>query len=145
MGRESSVWGMIALPGESAMAHEIVVYGIAISIIFAFVRYAVPAMPKSIAWAGVAAGIALLLADMLAPQMKLSIPVIVLFLTGVLLIGAAVHLSLRPSEKQPAAIAAVPAVRTAFSSTQIISVLPPSLGGNSILRLDNIAVLRLSV
>lgn len=35
-------------------------------------------------------------------------------------------------------------VRTAFSQTQSIKVLPPSLGGNMTLRLDNAATLRLA-
>jgi hypothetical protein len=79
------------------MTQEIAVYGIGISIIFAFVRYAVPAMPKPIAWAGVVAGCCILLATLIT-QMNITIPAIVLFLVGALCIGGAVKLSL-PSDR----------------------------------------------
>lgn len=79
------------------MTRDIVVYGVAISIIFGFVRWAVPAMPKSIAWCGVAAGVIVLLVDLLVPEMKPSIPAILLFLAGALLIGLSIHVSLQSS------------------------------------------------
>jgi len=55
-------------------------YGVAISIIFAFLRWAVPAMPRAIAWSGVIAGVVILATAWLAPQMNISLSVIALFL-----------------------------------------------------------------
>jgi hypothetical protein len=87
------------------MGHEIA-YGAAISIIFAFFRWAVPAMSKPIAWSGVAAGIAILIAAWAMPQMNITLPVIALFLFGAICIGGAVHLAMKPKPTdQPGAVA----------------------------------------
>jgi hypothetical protein len=74
----------------------ILAYGIGISIAFFFLRYAVPVMPKSIAWAGFAAGILVILSNFLGPEMRPSLAAIALFLVGALCIGGAVHMSLKP-------------------------------------------------
>jgi hypothetical protein len=89
------------------MTKEIAVYGIGISIIFAFARYAVAAMPKPVAWAGVAAGCCILLAT-LVTQMNITIPAIVVFLFGALCIGWAVNLSLPSKTEKPAATMPTP-------------------------------------
>ena len=79
------------------MNHEIVGYGVGISVVFFFLRYAVVAMPKSIAWAGVIAGLILALADTVMPTIKLTAPSIVCFVCGVLLIGASIYFGLGQS------------------------------------------------
>jgi hypothetical protein len=47
------------------------------------------------------------------------------------------------AEKAPLPQTATQTIRQAFSETQSIKVLPPFLGGNMNLRLDNVAILRL--
>jgi hypothetical protein len=103
----------------------------------AFLWYAVGLIP----FAGIGLVWASMGGQLVTPQR------IILFVVGAAIGGLllmALGELLRPSPQAPAPIAAVSAIRTAFSSTQTISVLPPSLGGNSLLRLDNIATLRLS-
>jgi hypothetical protein len=85
----------VLIAGAHAMTREITASGVAISIIFAFFRYAVPVMPKAVAWAGVGAGAIILIAGWVVPEMKITIPVVVLFLVGMLLIGGAIDLALR--------------------------------------------------
>jgi hypothetical protein len=89
------------------MSHEIAVYGVAISVIFAFVRWAIPVMPKPVAWSGVGAGIIVLVADGLIPQMNITLPAIGLFLVDALCIGGAINLSLsaKPTRHDPVAVA----------------------------------------
>jgi hypothetical protein len=82
------------------MGHEIAASGVAISVIFAFIRWAMPVMPKPIAWSGVGAGIVVLLADWMSPQMNITLPAIGLFLVGALCIGIAVNMSIRPKPTQ---------------------------------------------
>jgi hypothetical protein len=89
------------------MSHDIA-YGAAISIIFAFVRWAIPTMPKSIAWSGVAAGLVVLLTAWLMPQMNLTLPVIALFLLGTIFIGGAVHLAMKPKTQDQAPLVGTP-------------------------------------
>jgi hypothetical protein len=86
------------------MRHDIGAYGVGISIVFAFVRWAVPVMPKPIAWAGVVAGIVIVLVDLFMPDFKLTIPAIALFLIGMVCIGGAVHLAMKPKQNADAGI-----------------------------------------
>jgi hypothetical protein len=67
------------------------VVGVGISVAFFFLRYAVPVMPKSVAWVGVVAGAWIVLADLLG--MKLGIAAIVLYVVGAVCIGGALHLT----------------------------------------------------
>jgi hypothetical protein len=78
------------------MTGNVAIYGVAISIISIFLRYAVPAMPNPIAWSGVAAGALILMANLTMPQLNIGLPGIALFLVGALFIGAAIHLTLKP-------------------------------------------------
>lgn len=88
---------------KGAMSHDIG-YGAAVSIIFAFLRWAVPAMPRQIAWSGVIAGIVILLVGWLMPQMNITLPVIALFLLGTIFIGGAVHLAMKPKTPDEASV-----------------------------------------
>jgi hypothetical protein len=63
-----------------------------VTLLLPFLQYALPIMPKSVAWAGVAAGILVMLVEFLAPDMKPSLPVVLLFLIGTLCFGWAGHL-----------------------------------------------------
>src|SRR4051812_21818027 len=65
----------------TVMGREIAV-GVGISVVFAFLRWAVPVMPKPIAWAGVIAAVSVLLGGIMMPQLNLTIPVIGLVLLG---------------------------------------------------------------
>jgi hypothetical protein len=77
--------------------------GIGISVLFAFSRWAVPAMPKPIGWSGVLAGVIIIVVVWTMPQMNITLPVIALFLLGSICLGGAVHLALKP--KNPASSA----------------------------------------
>jgi hypothetical protein len=91
------------MPQEAAI-------GVAMAVIFAFLRWAIPAMPRPIAWSGVIAGLAVLVAAVAPIYMNLSLPVIALFLIGAICIGGAVHLALTP--KVPVSAAAPAAGNT---------------------------------
>jgi hypothetical protein len=54
-------------------------------------------MPKPVAWAGVAAGLLLALADTLVPTIKLTPFPIILFVLGALLIGASIYIAVGQS------------------------------------------------
>jgi hypothetical protein len=76
-----------------------------VTFVLPFLQWAVPAMPKILAYAGVAGGIAVMLAEFLDPTMKPPFGVVILFLIGVLCIGGATHLYVqflenpKPNEK----------------------------------------------
>jgi hypothetical protein len=74
------------------------VYGVAISVIFAFLRWALPVMPKPVAWSGVVAGLLILLAAMFMLELNITLPAIGLFLVGKLCSGGAIYLSMGPKE-----------------------------------------------
>jgi hypothetical protein len=78
------------------MGQEIAASGVAITVISTFIRWALPVVPKPIAWSGVGTGIAVLLAVWTLPQMNITLPAVGLFLVGVLCIAGAVNMSLRP-------------------------------------------------
>jgi hypothetical protein len=82
------------------MSQEVAASGVAISVISTFIRWALPVVPKPIAWGGVGAGIVVLLAVWALPQMNITLPAVGLFLIGVLCIGGAVNMSLRPNPTQ---------------------------------------------
>jgi hypothetical protein len=69
-------------------------FGIGITAVTFFFRYAVSVMPKSIAWAGVAAGIILMAIGLFPSFYRPPLSAIALFVCGMLLIGAAVHITL---------------------------------------------------
>jgi hypothetical protein len=71
--------------------------GTAISIIFGFLRWRFPTIPKHTAEAGIVAGGLLILADAMGPSMKPNILAAGLFLIGVLFIGGSLDVWLRPS------------------------------------------------
>jgi hypothetical protein len=71
-------------------------YGVGIAVLFAFLRWALPALPKPIAWSGVIAGAIIVLVAWTMPQMNITLPAIVLFLVGAACLGGAVHLALKP-------------------------------------------------
>jgi hypothetical protein len=89
------------MAADFPVSHEVVAYGVGISVVFFFFRYAVDTMPKSIAWAGVIAGLIIAVADQIMPGIKLTLPSIGLFLIGALFIGAAVHLAFAQSNHSP--------------------------------------------
>ena len=95
------------MPQEAAI-------GVAMAVIFAFLRWAIPAIPRTIAWSGVVAGLIVLLAAIGPIPMNLSLPVIALFLVGAICIGGAVHLAFKP--KVPVS-AAAPAAGPAAGNT----------------------------
>jgi hypothetical protein len=82
------------------MNHEIAVSGVVLSAISTFIRWAMPVVPKIIAWSGVGAGVVVLFADWMLPQMNITLPAVGLFLAGVLCIAGAVNMSLRPKPTQ---------------------------------------------
>lgn len=73
-------------------------------------------MPRPIAWSGVAAGVLILLADIIEPQMNITIPAIFSFLIGAILMGLGIYLSLPvksdSSENPVAAGSSTPMNRT---------------------------------
>jgi hypothetical protein len=77
-------------------------WGLGISVTFFFVRYAVPAMPRIVAWAGVLAGIVVMLAEMLNPAMKPPLSSVALFVIGVLCLGGATHLYVHRNDAKQA-------------------------------------------
>jgi hypothetical protein len=91
------------------MSHEIAVYGVGISVIFAFLPWAMPIMPKPVAWSGVLAGAIIFLQDALMPQINVTLSAIGLFLIGLLCIGGAIHLSLVPKATSAVPVATTPA------------------------------------
>jgi xanthosine utilization system XapX-like protein len=66
--------------------------GTAVSILFAFLRYRFPTMGKHTAEAGIAAGILLIIADIMVPDMRPALPAAAMFLIGCLCIGASIDL-----------------------------------------------------
>src|SRR5262249_52113745 len=75
--------------------------GIGISVISLFLRFAVPAVPRAVAWSGVAAGVWLLFLDFFG--VKIGIGVAALYLGGALAIGLALHLTFWAGSKEVAA------------------------------------------
>ncbi|MGC2224524.1 MAG: hypothetical protein WA624_20320 [Methylocella sp.] len=73
------------------MDREIGIGG-AISLVFWFVRYRVPNMPKHVADGGILAGLILVLANIMEPDMKPGIYASTVFLLSLLGVGYAVHL-----------------------------------------------------
>jgi len=78
------------------MDHEIPASGVGISIIFAFLRWAIPSMPKPLAWSGITAGALILLAGVIMPQLDLSLSAVGLFLVGCLCIGGSAYVAINP-------------------------------------------------
>src|ERR1700704_3895388 len=70
--------------------------GSAISIVFGFLRWRFSTMPKHTAEAGIVAGLLLIMADVMVPEMKPSILAAGFFLIGVCFIGGAIDVWLRP-------------------------------------------------
>jgi hypothetical protein len=70
---------------------------LALGVTFAlpFLQWAVPTMPRIVAYAGAAGGILVMLAEFLDPAMKPPFTVVILFLVGTLCIGGAAHLYLQ--------------------------------------------------
>lgn len=94
--------GVRCRPGTVVMTNSFYL-GLGVSVAFFFVRYAMPAMPKIVAWAGVLAGIVVMLAEMLDPVMKPPLGSVVLFVIAALCLGGAAHLYIhRSGAIQPA-------------------------------------------
>lgn len=72
-----------------------VVIGLATAIIFPCLQWAIPAIPRSIAWSGVIAGLTILGAALAPMHLNLSLTAIALFLIGAICIGGAVYLALK--------------------------------------------------
>lgn len=120
------------------MGQEISGIGVGISIIFAFLRWAFPTVPKPIAWSGVTAGALLILVGISMPQLNFTPLSIGSFLAGCVLIGAAVHLAMRPNQASKIA-ASAQSTRQAFSSRQKIIAAPLSLDKRGTLHLGDLA------
>jgi hypothetical protein len=95
---ERGHWSAILSPnrGKPDMNHEIPASGVGISIIFAFLRWAFPTAPKSLAWSGIAAGALILLMSVAMPQFNPSLPAVGLFLAGCLCFGGSAYLAFNP-------------------------------------------------
>jgi len=78
-----------------------------VTFVLPFLQWAVPTMPKIVAYAGVTGGILVMLAEFLDPAMKPPFPAVILFLIGVLCIGGAAHLYIQflKSSKTPEKVA----------------------------------------
>jgi hypothetical protein len=76
-----------------------------VTFVLPFLQWAVPTMPRILAYAGVAGGITVMLAEFLDPTMKPPFSVVILFLIGVLCIGGAAHLYFQSIRRQPAKVA----------------------------------------
>jgi hypothetical protein len=63
-----------------------------VTFVLPFLQWAVPTMPRILAYAGVAGGIIVMLAEFLDPTMKPPFGAVILFLIGILCIGGAAHL-----------------------------------------------------
>lgn len=87
------------------------------TIVLPFLQWAVPSMPRVLAYAGVAGGIAVMFAEFLGPTMKPPFSVVVLFLTGVLCIGGAAHLYIQNIKRPTTAAAEATAPSPATSKT----------------------------
>jgi hypothetical protein len=72
--------------------------GIGISVISLFLRFAVSAVPRAVAWAGVVAGVWLLAVDLFG--VKIGIGVAALYVLGALAIGWALHLTFWSGSKE---------------------------------------------
>jgi hypothetical protein len=83
-------------------------FGVGIAILFAFLRWALPALPKVTAWSGVIAGAIIVLVTWTMPQMNITLPVIALFVLGTIFIGGAVHLALKPKNLDSGAVSSGP-------------------------------------
>jgi hypothetical protein len=79
-------------------------FGVGIAVLFAFLRWALPAMPKAIAWSGVIAGAIIVSVAWTMPQMNITLPVIALFVFGAICVGGAVHLALKPKNLDSGAV-----------------------------------------
>jgi hypothetical protein len=82
--------------------------GIGISVLFAFLRWAIPAMAKPIAWSGVIAGLIIMVVAWTMPQMNISLPVIALFVCGSICIGGAIYLAFKPKSPAPSVTSSSP-------------------------------------
>jgi len=83
------------------MGHEIpAAVGLGISIIFAFLRWAYPTVPRPVAWSGVIAGALIILLGLAMPHLNLTPASIGLFLIGCLCVGGAAYLAVVRSDRQ---------------------------------------------
>jgi hypothetical protein len=123
--------------------------GLGVSVVFFFLRYAVNAVPKFIAWAGVVAGLLIVLAQFLPLEARPPMSVVILFLIGFMALATGGYLWIQNmqgpkrttaplSEEAPTATGAAPADKTSRGSTGVLikgkisdgsSIVLPSIVG----------------
>jgi hypothetical protein len=113
------------------MSHEIAASGAAISVISTFIRRAMPIVPKPIAWSGAGAGVLVLVADGLIPQMNITLPAIGLFLVGALCIGGAINLTFKPKPAPSDPVAAVSTTNQAGDVTNNSGIVTQGQRGDN--------------
>ncbi len=72
-----------------------------ITIFLPFLQYAVPTLPRAVAWAGAAGGVIVMLVDLLGADMKPSLNAVILFLIGCLFFGGAAQQLMKSQHKAP--------------------------------------------
>jgi hypothetical protein len=78
-------------------------FALGVTILLPFMQWAVPVIPKAIAYAGAAAGTAVMLSEFLGPSIRPPLSSALLFIAAALCAGGAVDLYLqrgKPPEKQ---------------------------------------------
>ncbi|MBI5110449.1 MAG: hypothetical protein HZA68_00570 [Rhodovulum sp.] len=73
--------------------------GLGLALILRFIQWAVPAMPKSVGWSGIIAGIIVVLAEFLEPSMKPPLSSVILFLIAAICLGGSFHFYVQRSAK----------------------------------------------
>lgn len=96
--------------------HEDAVIGLATTIIFPCLQWAIPTMPRRVAWSGVIAGLVILAAALAPIHMNLSLPAIALFLIGAICIGGAAHLAFKPKAPVQTSVPASPPTGNAIGN-----------------------------
>jgi hypothetical protein len=100
------------------MSEQELTIGIAISVVFGFLRYRFPTMSNHLSEAGIAAGILLIIAELMVPEMKIHILAGGMFLAGMLLVGGSFDIWLKQSTANAQGVAMPSAGQTASSSTR---------------------------
>ena len=79
--------------------------GLGVAVLMPFAQWAVPVMPRSVAYAGMIAGVIVMLSEVLSeflgPEMRPPLSAALLFLVGTLSIGGAVHLYMHRAGEKP--------------------------------------------